>query len=83
MSAACGTYAGYQAHKAAGDTPCPECRAANATYTREHRRRTGRSSYTSAAKDRARARARLAKIYPSVYQALLDEERARLREGSS
>ena len=30
-----------------------------------------------------RALARLAKIYPSVYQALLDEERARLREGSS
>ncbi len=80
---ACGTYAGYQRHKRAHTEPCPDCRAANAAWTREYRARTGATTYTDTSKARARARRRLAEMYPTVYLALIAEERALLREVDS
>ena len=38
-----GTYAGYNAHRRRGETPCDACRAAQTDYCRDYRHRTGRS----------------------------------------
>jgi hypothetical protein len=39
----CGTVAAYKRHQRNGETPCAECRAANAAYHRElYARRKGR-----------------------------------------
>lgn len=35
----CGTYAGYRRHQIQGETPCADCRTANATYERRRARR--------------------------------------------
>lgn len=34
-----GTHAGYQVHRRRGEVACDPCKAANATYVREYRRR--------------------------------------------
>ena len=57
--------------------------AARAAWTREYRARTGATTYTDTSKARARARRRLAEMYPTVYLALIAEERALLREVDS
>jgi stalled ribosome alternative rescue factor ArfA len=80
----CGTYAGYQAHRKAGEDACAECRKASAAYMRENRR-TWRQTYrANAARQNARVRAlrRLAQLYPDVLEALLQDELRRMRRPS-
>lgn len=72
-----GTYAGYQRHIRAGDTPCDECRTANTLYVRAWRARGGMASTRAASNARARALARLARMHPSDYRALYLQEKAR------
>lgn len=64
----CGTYAGWNVHAKAGETPCAACRRANADYRREYRKRAGvreREVLDAAASDRA-MRA-LAKVHRAEY----------------
>lgn len=77
---ACGTYAGYQKHLRSQETPCDDCKAANAAMSRE-RRRDPREMYLHDKRKRARLRAlsRLAKAYPEEYRRLYSEEAAGLR----
>lgn len=75
----CGTYAGYQRHKKAGDTSCEPCRTAAADYMRHYRARHPEKVQSAYAVSAARERAmiRLSKMYPGVFRRLLDEERGR------
>ena len=38
-----GTYRGWNAHRRRGETPCQECKSAQARYNRDWRARTGRT----------------------------------------
>lgn len=53
---ACGTYAGVNAHKRYSEQQCDRCRAAQAEYMREWRRRTGRTTSTLQPIDSSAAR---------------------------
>lgn len=65
-----GTNARYQ-----GGCRCPDCREAKAQWRREHQAEERRGQRV-----RLRALARLAALYPGVYQALKAEEMAKAKE---
>ena len=75
--AACGTYAGYQAHRARSEDACADCRAASATYQRNRRIEGGRDYYRAYNKARARAVARLIDRQRGEFATLLADERAK------
>jgi IS30 family transposase len=68
-SVPCGSKRAYQRHLDRGEEPDEQCKKANRDYTVEFDRRTGSS------RARNRAYRRLARSYPAVFEALLDEER--------
>lgn len=73
----CGTYAGWNAHVHAGETPCQACRAAAAAYQREYRQRPhARARRLAKEGAKRRALAALAARYPVEYQQLLQAEEA-------
>jgi hypothetical protein len=76
VSAVCGTYGAYQAHRRRGETPCAPCRRANADYMAEIRRRYPRHRQRDYERTviRNRALARLAELHPEEFEALLTEE---------
>lgn len=70
-AAACGTYAGYQRHRARGEPTCVECKAANASYVRARRATPqGRQSARDAVSAQGRALRALASRHPSEYRQL-------------
>lgn len=75
----CGTYAGYVRHvKVTKDVPCDECRAAATLYHRIYRQRPGvRARELDRERDRQRALSRLARMHPTEFRALYDEERGK------
>lgn len=66
----CGSKRAYQRHLDRGEEPDEECKAANRKYTNQFDRRTGSS------RARNRAYRRLAKTFPDVFEALLNEEKS-------
>ena len=82
MSDVCGTDAGYQRHRRAGEDPCDPCKEARRNYVRSHRAKRGGIADSSRRLERARGRAhvRLSEMYPRVFARLLAEELATTRE---
>jgi len=81
VSAAHGTYAGYQTHKRRGQLPCEPCRQANAEYQRN--RRTSPAAHEADLywnRTRHRALERLSREFPRRFRELLIEERASYKE---
>lgn len=81
MSTQCGTYAGYQKHRKTGQVPCRPCRDANAAYMRKLRANSERT-YRNTREDNAarqRAHTRLARLYPTLFDALYTEELQAIR----
>ena len=76
----CGTSAGYIRHVRAGESACEECRAAHTLYMRLWRAKGGMARSSAVTSARARAMARLSRMYPTAYRALYQEERAKQRE---
>jgi acyl-CoA reductase-like NAD-dependent aldehyde dehydrogenase len=73
-SAPCGTYAGYQRHRRAGQSACVECKAALAAYVAQYRRDNAKWQARRRSTER-RALARLAKAHREEYLELLAQER--------
>ncbi len=65
----CGTYAGYQRHRKAGEQTCPACREAHRAYMREWRSRG--DDWRRGNRARARALWRLAALHPEEYEHLV------------
>lgn len=78
MSDVCGTDAGYQRHRSAGEDACAPCKEAHRNYVRAFRAERGGIADSSRRLERARSRARvrLAEMYPRVFARLLAEEMA-------
>lgn len=76
----CGTTRGYKQHRRAGEPACDACRAANTAYTAAYRASRPERAPGDRALKAAQARAlqRLARMHPSMYRALVDEERQKL-----
>lgn len=74
----CGTYAGWNRHRAMGATPCEACRDARNTYMRDYRDRSyvrERERRDNSA--RRKAKSRLARAHPDEYRRLYAEERGK------
>lgn len=77
----CGTSAGYMRHLRARETPCEDCKAAHSLYMKLWRARPGNMQrVTDANEARRRAQARLARMHPTQYRLLYQEERQKQRE---
>lgn len=63
-----GTYAGLQAHKRDGETPCADCRGAGAEYIRDWRTKPG--TWRQRQQARERALVLLRQAHPEEYTAL-------------
>jgi hypothetical protein len=73
----CGTVAGYQRHRSAGKTTCPQCRRAQADRVARSRDEHGRANPDRErrwARARGRAITALAREYPERYRELLHEQ---------
>jgi hypothetical protein len=70
----CGTYAGFQRHLRANETPCEECKAARTLYVRQWRERGGMTRTRQYNAARGRALTRLAANHRAEYRALYREE---------
>jgi hypothetical protein len=70
-SVPCGSKRAYQRHLDRGEEPDEQCKRANREYTNEFDRRTGTS------RARNRTYRRLAKSFPDVFEALLNEEKSK------
>lgn len=80
-AAACGTYAGYQRHRARGEPTCVECKAANASYVRARRATPrGRQAARDAVSAQGRALRALASRHPNEYQLLYAEALRAIQE---
>lgn len=79
----CGTHAGYQRHRRAGQAACDECKAANTTYNANHRAASLRRRSIERRWQRAyqRALVRLGQMNPGLLRALIAEELYREEKG--
>jgi hypothetical protein len=73
----CGTNAGDVRHVRARETACDDCRAAHTLYVRLWRARGGMELGRAINSARRRALTRLARMHPTEYRALYQEERNR------
>lgn len=76
----CGTAAGYIRHIRAGEPACEDCRAAHTLYVRLWRAKGGAQASRAYRDARGRALTRLARMHPTDYRALYQEERQRDRK---
>ena len=78
----CGTYAGWNQHQRRDEEPCDPCREANRIYMREYRKdliRRGLPIQSLRERARGFAMTRLSHLYPEEFEALVEEEMARLK----
>lgn len=78
----CGTYAGFQRHARYGEEPCDPCREANRVYMQEYRaqrRAAGIPNRTLRERARGFAMTRLSHRHRAEFEALVEEEMARLK----
>jgi hypothetical protein len=71
----CGTYAGWNAHRKAGEKACDACRKACADYMRGYRQRRGPEPDRWRSRTRSAALERLAAKYPDQFARLLEQVR--------
>lgn len=88
MSSQCGTYAGYQRHRKAGEAACDACKKAQADYVAAWRRRTTsvkEQLHKATGRARWAAISRLIDAHPDEWERLFAEERGKhpeLRESA-
>jgi hypothetical protein len=73
-----GTYAGYQAHRREGRTPCKQCRAANNDYMASFRKTS--AGWREQESARTRAVWRLVGLHYEEFRRLYAEERDRAEQ---